>query len=145
MRNNHRHRAEIVFTTLGIDIVATRAGQFFKGAPIISGVCGIRWWLTSLPSKSIDRFGVQIMRHTAEPDLVHFVRHILRNNFFEKTSGNFNEFFREVDFLIGGAPDIDNIRTIYQEILSVLLEINSKKERPIPTIPSLPIQGWKAH
>jgi hypothetical protein len=123
-----RDRAECIFAAINSEIAATRAGRFFKSKPIIAKAEGFRWWLTTLKSKGVDRFGLQIMTSTAEPRIVHLVRDALRENFFEKISGNRVELYKEVSSLPDDTPDIEAIQSIHEEILNLILEVIDKSK-----------------
>jgi len=119
-------RAISIFDGLGLEIAAQRAGMYFKSAPDLGGFAGCRWWLSTLASKNCDRFGVQLMTPSTQPNTMFFVENGLRDRFKKKISGQRVEWYREVDFLVCGAPDMAALKSTQQEVLQVFEDAKSR-------------------
>ena len=117
MTTETRERADKIFASLGL-VVATSAGN---GRYLRSELKeGFRFWTSSLSRQGCDRFGLQVLIKAVAPEMLSAVsRQLISKGFTHKESGNKTEYFRTIDFLPGGAPDVRGIKVVYEELLGI--------------------------
>ena len=112
-----RNRANELFKKLGLQITATRAGRYFKSDTDLIHEDGFRWWFAPLPSRSCDRFGVQVAKSTAIPERLDALK---LDGYVTRDSGDRVEIYREISFKSDGSSDMDALKVVKAEIQSIL-------------------------